>query len=74
VLGCRHFLSEEKMTEVSDLELGAFKKDPQEAASETRAGGEWWLEKYIERYLGNAIHLFLSGLAFLTFVAAVIAT
>jgi hypothetical protein len=39
VLGRRHFLSKEKMTEVSDPELGAFKKDPREAVSETRAGG-----------------------------------
>ena len=61
-------------TETSLTETGAFKKDPKEAKSETRSGGEWWFEKYIERGLGNSIHVFLSVLALLTFVAAIIAT
>lgn len=60
------------MIEASDPE--SFKKDPKEAKSETRAGGEWWVEKYIERFLANGIHLFLSALALLTFIAALIAT
>lgn len=62
------------MTEATDAESESFKRDPTEAKSETRAGGEWWIEKYIERFLANAIHIFLSVLALLTFVAAVIAT
>jgi hypothetical protein len=41
--------------------------------TETRAGGEPGVERVIDRYLGNAIHLFLSALALLIFVAAVIA-
>ena len=42
--------------------------------SETRAGGETRLEKWVEMYLGNAIHLFLSLLALFIFIAAIIAT
>lgn len=64
----------EEMTEVPELDSATFKKDPKEAKSETRVGGEWWVEKYIERFLANAIHIFLSGLALLTFIAAAIAT
>ncbi|MFN7945417.1 MAG: hypothetical protein U0Z53_08700 [Blastocatellia bacterium] len=43
-----------------------------EAKSETRTGGAMNIEKLIERWLGNAIHLFLSLLALLTFVAAAV--
>lgn len=64
----------EEMAEAPEHTSEAFQKDPKEAKSEARSGGEWWVEKYIERFLGNAIHLFLSGLALLTFVAAAIAT
>ena len=46
----------------------------QAAKSETRTGGETRLEKWVEMYLGNAIHLFLSLLALFIFVAAIIAT
>ncbi|HWQ34103.1 MAG TPA: hypothetical protein VNQ79_14730 [Blastocatellia bacterium] len=42
-----------------------------EAKSETRTGGAFDIEKWIERWLGNAIHVFLSLLALLTFLAAV---
>lgn len=62
------------MTEATDTESESFKRDPKEAKSEARVGGEWWIEKYIERFLANAIHIFLSVLALLAFVAAVIAT
>jgi len=43
-----------------------------EASTETRTGSEFKIERYIERYLGNGIHLFLSFLAFVIFVAAII--
>ena len=46
----------------------------QAAKSETRTGGETKLEKLVEMYLGNAIHLFLSLLALLIFVASIITT
>ena len=46
----------------------------QAAKSETRTGSETKLEKWVETYLGNAIHLFLSLLALFIFVAAIIAT
>lgn len=46
----------------------------QAAKSETRTGGETRLEKWVEMYLGNAIHLFLSLLALFIFIAAIIAT
>jgi hypothetical protein len=46
----------------------------QAAKSETRTGGETKLEKWVEMYLGNAIHLFLSLLALFIFIAAIIAT
>jgi hypothetical protein len=48
---------------------------PVEAAkTETRTGQEPRVEKWFEQYLGNAIHLFLSLLALLIFVAAMITT
>jgi hypothetical protein len=43
-----------------------------EASTETRTGSEFNIERYIERYLGNSIHLFLSFLALVIFVAAMI--
>ena len=46
----------------------------QAAKSETRTGGETKLEKLVEMYLGNGIHLFLSLLALLIFIAAIITT
>lgn len=64
----------EEMAEAAEYSSAAFQNDPKEAKSEARSGSEWWVEKYIERFLGNAIHLFLSGLALLTFIAAAIAT
>ena len=39
-----------------------------------RRGRELLVERHIERYLGNTIHLFLSLLALLIFAAAIIAT
>ena len=62
------------MNEISPIETESFKRDPKEAKSEARSGGEWWFEKYLERGLANSIHVFLSVLALLTFVAAIIAT
>jgi uncharacterized BrkB/YihY/UPF0761 family membrane protein len=41
--------------------------------TETRTGGEPGVERVVDRHLGNAIHLFLSALALLIFVAAIIA-
>lgn len=43
------------------------------AETETRTGEQLSLEKWLERHIGNLIHVFLSLLALLTFVAAVIA-
>jgi hypothetical protein len=45
-----------------------------EAKDETRTGSEFPIERHIERYLGNTIHLFLSLLALAVFAAAIIAT
>lgn len=56
------------MNDISPTETESFKKDPKEAKSEARSGGEWWFEKYIERWLANLIHVFLSVLALLTFI------
>ncbi|HKX31852.1 MAG TPA: hypothetical protein VJ302_29470 [Blastocatellia bacterium] len=48
--------------------------DPkQEAQTETRTGREMTVEVWIERHLGNSIHLFLSLLSGLIFIAALIA-
>jgi hypothetical protein len=44
-----------------------------EEKTETRAGEETDVERFIDRYLGAAIHLFLSALALLIVVAAAIA-
>lgn len=44
------------------------------AESESRTGAQIPLEKWLERHIGNFIHLFLSLLAVLIFVAAVITT
>ncbi len=41
--------------------------------TETREGGETTVERLIDRYLGNAIHLFLSVLALMILVAATVA-
>ena len=41
--------------------------------TETREGGETTVERLIDRYLGNAIHLFLSLLALMIMVAATVA-
>lgn len=42
--------------------------------SQARAGGETGTEKFLDRYLGNGVHLFLSLLAILIVIAALIAT
>jgi hypothetical protein len=44
------------------------------AVSETRTGAQLPFEKWLERHVGNWIHLFLSLLALLIFSAAVITT
>jgi hypothetical protein len=41
--------------------------------TETREGGETTFERLVDRYLGNAIHLFLSLLALMIMVAAAVA-
>ena len=41
---------------------------------DARSGGETTPERFLDRYLGNAVHLFLSFLAILILVAAAIAT
>lgn len=41
---------------------------------DARSGGETTPERFLDRHLGNAVHLFLSGLAILILVAAAIAT
>ena len=41
---------------------------------DARSGGETMPERFLDRHLGNAVHLFLSGLAILILVAAAIAT
>lgn len=41
---------------------------------DARTGSAFHVERYLERYLGNTIHLFLSLLALLIFAAAVVAT
>lgn len=45
-----------------------------EAKTEARTGRTPGLEKWLERAIGNGIHLFLSVLAGLIFIAALIAT
>lgn len=42
--------------------------------SQARAGGETAPERFLDRHLGNAVHLFLTFLAVLILVAAAIAT
>jgi uncharacterized membrane protein (DUF373 family) len=42
--------------------------------TQARAGGETAPERFLDRYLGNAVHLFLTLLAVLILVAAAIAT
>ena len=41
---------------------------------DARSGGETPTERFLDRHLGNAVHLFLSGLAILILVAAAIGT
>ena len=48
-------------------------KNSAAAETENRTGAQLSLEKWLERHIGNLIHVFLSLLALLTFVAAVIA-
>jgi hypothetical protein len=47
---------------------------PGQEKSQARTGGETAPERFLDRHLGNAVHLFLSLLAILILVAAVIAT
>ena len=42
--------------------------------SDARSGGETPPERFLDRYLGNSVHLFLSFLAILIMVAALIAS
>src|SRR5436190_1329299 len=45
-----------------------------EKSSDASTGGETALEHWLDRYLGNGIHLFLSVLAILILIAAIITT
>ena len=47
---------------------------PSPDKSQARAGGETAPERFLDRHLGNAVHLFLSFLAIVILVAAAIAT
>jgi hypothetical protein len=47
--------------------------DKPEEKTETRSGGESTIELFVNRHIGNGIHLFLSGLALLILIAAAIA-
>ena len=42
--------------------------------SQARSGGETPAEQFLDRYLGNTVHLFLSLLAVLILIAAAVAT
>ena len=47
---------------------------PKSEKTQARSGGETAPERFLDRYLGNTVHLFLSFLAILILVAAAIAT
>jgi hypothetical protein len=47
---------------------------PKSEKPDARAGGETAPERFLDRYLGNTVHLFLSFLAILILIAAAIAT
>ena len=47
---------------------------PNPDKSQARAGGETAPERFLDRHIGNAVHLFLSFLAIVILVAAAIAT
>jgi len=59
--------------QISTRQTNAQPEHIAEAETETRTGKQLSLEKWLERHVGNLIHVFLSLLALLTFVAAVIA-
>lgn len=47
---------------------------PSRGKTDARSGGETAPERFLDRHLGNVVHLFLSFLAILMLVAAAIAT
>ena len=47
---------------------------PKSEKTQARTGGETAPERFLDRHLGNAVHLFLTFLAILILVAAAIAT
>src|ERR1044071_983070 len=47
---------------------------PTRAKADARTGGETAPERFLDRHLGNTVHIFLSFLAILILVAAAIAT
>ena len=47
---------------------------PKSEKTQARSGGETAPERFLDRYLGNTVHLFLSFLAILILIAAAIAT
>jgi hypothetical protein len=54
--------------------IEALKSENQAAKADARTGGEVSAERWINHHLGNVIHLFLSLLALLIFVAALVTT
>jgi hypothetical protein len=50
------------------------KENEKEKSSDASSGGETTIERWLERYLGNSIHVFLSVLAFLILIAAIVTT
>lgn len=49
-------------------------KDKKEKTPGAKIGGDTQVERVVDRYLGNGIHLFLSLLALLILIAAAVAT
>ena len=47
---------------------------PKSEKTQARTGGETAPERFLDRHLGNAVHLFLTLLAILILIAAAIAT
>jgi hypothetical protein len=47
---------------------------PAQEKSQARSGSETAPERFLDRYLGNSVHIFLSVLALLILVSAAIAT
>src|SRR5205085_637513 len=57
-----------------DLHILMVEEKEKEKTSDASTGGETAVERMLDRYLGNGTHLFLSLLALLILVAAIITT